>query len=41
MIGLEPYEPPAYQADEIMFDLAFHPYNDILAASFITGEVKM
>lgn len=41
MISLDTFEPPTYECDELMFDITFHPYNDIIAASLITGEVKL
>jgi WD repeat-containing protein 55 len=30
-------EPPLYFAEDHIFDISFHPKNDILAASLING----
>jgi len=34
-------EPPSFNAGEHIFDLAFHPSNNILACTLITGETKL
>jgi len=34
-------EPPSYNAGEHIFDVAFHPSNNLLACTLITGETKI
>ena len=34
-------EPPVYFANDQIFDIAFHPKYDIIAASIINGSVEM
>jgi hypothetical protein len=34
-------DPIPFNAGEHIFDVAFHPQNNVLACSMITGEVKL
>ena len=34
-------EPPLYLASDHIFSLDFHPQNDILSCSLITGQINM
>lgn len=34
-------EPPLYFAEDHLFDIDFHPFQDVLAAAVITGQIKL
>jgi hypothetical protein len=34
-------EPTPFNASEHIFDVAFHPTNNVLACTLITGETKL
>ena len=34
-------EPPLYFAEDHIFDICFHPKNDLIVASLINGQVEV